>query len=116
MLLALLRDHRIPELLVRMGVTIYDVRGALEQQLARSAQLGDDTHPEELGDVIASSLEEVSGFGHHGMRIWHLLLGLMKVDDSVAGRALESLGAGVDGARHEVLEFVAETDGERHAD
>ena len=101
----------------RMGVTTFDIKNALEQQFARRARLTvDETRPDELSDLIASSLEEVVGFGHRGMRAWHLLLGLMKVGDSVAGRVLESLGAGVDGARHEVLEFVAEADSELRAD
>ena len=56
-------------------------------------------------------LEEVAGLGHHRASNVHLLLGLMKVDDSVAGQVLESFGAGVESARHEVLEFVAECDG-----
>ena len=111
-LLALLRDHQIRELLVRMGMTNLDVRTAVDQLVEREARLAaDDVAGVEVRDVLASALEEVAGLGHRRAGNIHLLLGLMKVDDSVAGRVLQSFGAGIEGARHEVLEFVAESDG-----
>jgi len=58
------------------------------------------------------AIEEVEGFGHAMVRNGHLLLGLIKEPDGVAGRVLESFGATLDGMRHEVLEFFAEIDEE----
>lgn len=110
-LLALLRDRKIRRLLVRMGMTNFDIRCAVDHRIGRDRGLAaDDITGAELRDVLASALEEVVGFGHRRAGNIHLLLGLIKVDNSVAGQVLESFGAGVDGARHEVLEFVAERD------
>ena len=111
-LLALLRDHHIRELLFRMGMTNLDIRMAVDHFGGRETGLSrDEVMGVELRDVLASTLEEVAGLGHHRASNVHLLLGLMKVDGSVAGQVLESFGAGVESARHEVLEFVAECDG-----
>lgn len=110
-LLALLGDHRICELLFRMGMTRFDVRAAVDHIVAgRRGLPADDVTGHELRDVLASTLEEVAGLGHRKAGNIHLLLGLMKVDDSVARQVLDRFGAGVEGARHEVLEFVAEFD------
>ena len=110
-LLALLRDRRICELLVRMGMTNLDIRAAVDHRIGGGRGVSsDDVTGVELRDVLASALEEVAGLGHRRAGNFHWLLGLMKLDDSVAGQVLESFGAGVEGARHEVLEFVAECD------
>ena len=110
-LLALLADRGIRDLLIRMGLTRADVRTALELRVTRGPRLvidDIDVATPEVREVCAATLEEVDGFGHSMARSGHLLLGLVKVHEGVAGQVLEELGATVDGARHEVLEHFAE--------
>jgi hypothetical protein len=92
-------------------MTRVDVRSAVEAQLGDGvARFGGEAPGVELRDVLASAQEEMVGLGHRRAQSCHLLLGLVKLDDSVAGRVLRSFGVGVEGARLEVLEFVAESD------
>ncbi len=49
--------------------------------------------------VLELSLEEASGLGQDRITSAHLLLGLLRTPDGVAGRALAALGVGPDRAR-----------------
>ena len=114
-LLALLSDVRIRDLLFRLGMTKTDVRSAIEREIVKGPRLVIDVvemRTEEVRDVIDSTLEEVDGFGHTMVRSGHLLLGLLKASDGVARKVLEGFGTTLDGARHEVLEFLADLDAE----
>lgn len=114
-LLALLSDARIRDLLFRLGMTRTDVRSAIEREVVRGPRLVIDdveVSTDEVRDVIDCTIEEVDGFGHTMVRSGHLLLGLMKTQDTVGGRVLEGFGTTLDGARHEVLEYLADLDAE----
>ena len=58
--------------------------------------------------VLERALEEASELGHGYIGTEHLLLGLTRERDSVAGRVLARLGVRLDAARKEVLLFVGE--------
>ena len=112
-LLALLLDPRIADLFYRLGVTPADVRSAIEQRVQRGYGLVLDAMvppTAEVRDALASAVEEADGFGHERIGNVHLLLGLIKEPNGLAGRVLERTGAMLDGTRHEVLEFIAEYD------
>lgn len=58
--------------------------------------------------VLERSLEEASQFGHNYIGTEHVLLGLLRDTDGLAGRALRQLGVSLDTVRAEVLEFLGE--------
>ncbi|MEM7206151.1 MAG: Clp protease N-terminal domain-containing protein [Planctomycetota bacterium] len=113
LLLGLLADPALVDLFFRLGVTRADVHRAIGLRvhpaalpaIDRDLPLGMDAT-----DALRAALEEADGFGHATIRTGHLLLGLVRESEGVAGRVLEAFGATVDGLRHEVLEYWAETE------
>jgi len=58
--------------------------------------------------VLKLSMEEAVGLGHRYIGTEHLLLGLLRQDDTVASRVLTELGADHDRARQEVTRLIDE--------
>ncbi len=113
MLLALLGDFRTADVVSRLGVTKADVAEVIDDRARHDMHqvldgVVQDTH--EARGVFELAIEEADGFGHLRVRNAHLLLGLFRYADGLASRVLASTGATLDGARHEVLEFLAEDD------
>ena len=52
--------------------------------------------------VVVLAQEEARQLGHNYIGTEHVLLGLLRESDSVAGRALDSLGVGLQAARDQV--------------
>jgi len=56
--------------------------------------------------VVVVSQEEARGFNHNYIGTEHLLLGLIREEEGVAGRVLASLGVGLDQTREQVVGIV----------
>ena len=111
LLLALLADRSMTDLLYRLGMTQTDVRESVRARIVPGRWPGlDDVVPfaADASEALEATIEEADGFGHAWVRPGHLLIGILKEQDGIGGRVLESFGATVDGMRHEVLEFLIE--------
>jgi ATP-dependent Clp protease ATP-binding subunit ClpC len=62
----------------------------------------------EAKKALELSLREATQLGHQYIGTEHLLLGLIREGDSVAGRVLTELGADLDGARQQVVRLLDE--------
>jgi ATP-dependent Clp protease ATP-binding subunit ClpC len=88
-----------------LGLTVDGTR----REISRLVSAGDDPHAEPLGftarakNVVEFAVREASALGHAYVGTEHVLLGLVRVTDSVAARILRD--ARVDGeyVRNEVL-------------
>lgn len=80
--------------------------------LRRSAQRrGDETfsrYSAQGREVIVSAQQEARALHHNYLGTEHLLLGLLRDRDGVAGRTLHLLGISVETARAQVLEIIGE--------
>jgi prophage maintenance system killer protein len=58
--------------------------------------------------VIAAAQDEARALHHNYIGTEHILLGLIKEGDGVAGRALDALGISLDAVRQQVFEIIGE--------
>lgn len=91
--------------LERLGISLNRVRGETEKQLprgeARPSQ--DMTLTPRAKRVIDLAYDEARALNNNFIGTEHLLLGLIREGDGLAGRVLEKLGADLFKARNEVL-------------
>jgi hypothetical protein len=59
-------------------------------------------------EVIIAAQDEARALHHNYIGTEHILLGLVKDGDGVAGRALDALGISLDAVRQQVLEIIGE--------
>ena len=112
LLLGLLRveDGLAARVLWELGVELPRVRTAVEFILQR----GDRPVAGEVGltpaakRVIELAIDESRRLGHRYIGTEHLLLGLVREGEGVAGGVLESLGVTLDTVRHEIVHLLAE--------
>src|SRR6266702_3749753 len=64
-----------------------------------------DKFTERAKKVLVLAQEEAQGFNHNYIGTEHLLLGLIRVEDGLAAKALQNLGLGLDQVRSAV-EFI----------
>src|SRR5260370_21720315 len=61
--------------------------------------------------VVVLANEEARELGHNYIGTEHILLGLLREDESVAAQALEALGIGLDAVRREVKQIIGPGEG-----
>jgi ATP-dependent Clp protease ATP-binding subunit ClpC len=93
-----------------LGIGLEAVRQRVEEIIGRGSQAPSGHIPftPEAKKALELSLREAVQLGHQYIGTEHLLLGLIREGDSVAGRVLAELGADLDGARQEVLRLLDE--------
>jgi len=107
LLLGLVRepDSVAARVLDRMGVSLSRVRAEVEKQLPR----GDARQSQEMAltprakRVIDLAYDEARNLNNNYIGTEHLLLGLIREGDGLAGRVLNKLGVPLDRARSEVM-------------
>jgi ATP-dependent Clp protease ATP-binding subunit ClpC len=104
LLLALLREEDgLPvAILKKMGLAIEELRMEIERNLPAGMNLltfGDIPFTPRAKKVLELAVEEARLLGHNYIGSEHLLLGLVREDEGIAGKILRNLGANLLGAR-----------------
>ncbi|SPQ01138.1 Negative regulator of genetic competence ClpC/MecB [Candidatus Sulfobium mesophilum] len=104
LLLAILReDDGLPvAILKKMGLTVEELRMEIERNLPAGMNLltfGDIPFTPRAKKVLELAVEEARLLGHNYIGSEHLLLGLIREDEGIAGKILRNLGANLLGAR-----------------
>lgn len=104
LLLAILREEdSIPITILRkMGLSIDEVRFEIERNLPVGSNLmtfGDIPFTPRAKKVLELAIEEARLLGHNYIGSEHLLLGLIREEEGIAGKILRNLGANLLGAR-----------------
>lgn len=104
LLLAILReDDGLPfAILKKMGLAIEELRMEIERNLPAGMNLlafGDIPFTPRAKKVLELAVEEARLLGHNYIGSEHLLLGLIREDEGIAGKILRNLGANLLGAR-----------------
>jgi ATP-dependent Clp protease ATP-binding subunit ClpC len=104
LILAILREEDgVPiTILKKMGLSIEEVRYEVEKSLPVGSSLmtfGDIPFTPRAKKVLELAIEEARLLGHAYIGSEHLLLGLVREDEGIAGKILRNLGANLLGAR-----------------
>ena len=104
LLLAILREEDgVPiTILKKMGLSIEEVRYEVEKSLPVGSSLmtfGDIPFTPRAKKVLELAIEEARLLGHAYIGSEHLLLGIVREDEGIAGKILRNLGANLLGAR-----------------
>lgn len=104
LLLAILReDDGLPvAILKKMGLTVEELRMEIERNLPAGMNLltfGDIPFTPRAKKVLELAVEEARLLGHNYIGSEHLLLGLVREEEGIAGKILRNLGANLLGAR-----------------
>ncbi len=104
LILAILReDDGLPvAILKKMGVSIEELRMEIERNLPAGMNIltfGDIPFTPRAKKVLELAVEEARLLGHNYIGSEHLLLGLVREDEGIAGKILRNLGANLLGAR-----------------
>ncbi|GBD99829.1 negative regulator of genetic competence ClpC/MecB [bacterium BMS3Abin07] len=104
LLLALLREQNgVPIMILKkMGLSIEEVRIEVERNLPLGTNLltfGDIPFTPRAKKVLELAVEEARLLGHNYIGSEHLLLGLIREDEGIAGKILRNLGGNLLGAR-----------------
>ncbi|MBN2654832.1 MAG: ATP-dependent Clp protease ATP-binding subunit [Nitrospirae bacterium] len=104
LLLAILRDEEsLPHtILKKMGLSIDEVKFEIEKNLPVGTNLltfGEIPFTPRAKKVLELSIEEARLLGHNYIGSEHLMLGLIREDEGIAGKILRDLGANLLGAR-----------------
>lgn len=104
LLLAIMREEdSVPvNILKKMGLSIEEVRYEIERNLPIGTNLltfGEIPFTPRAKKVLELAIEEARLLGHNYIGSEHLLLGLIREDEGMAGKVLRNLGANLLGAR-----------------
>ncbi len=104
LLLAVLREEdSIPiTMLKKMGLSMDEIRFEVERNLPVGSNLltfGDIPFTPRAKKVLELAIEEARLLGHNYIGSEHLLLGIIREDEGIAGKILRNLGANLLGAR-----------------
>ncbi len=104
LLLALLREEEsVPvNILKKMGLSIDEIRYEIERNLPAGSNLitfSEIPFTPRAKKVLELAIEEARLLGHNFIGSEHLLLGLIREDEGIAGKILRNLGANLLGAR-----------------
>lgn len=104
LLLALLKDEdALPvAILKKMGLSTNEIRMEVERNLPTGSNLmtfGEIPFTPRAKKVLELSIEEARLLGHSYIGSEHLLLGLIREEEGIAGKILRNLGANLLGAR-----------------
>ena len=107
LLLGLVRENDTvaARILDRLGVSLARIRSEIERQVAHGeGLLGQDMQlTPRAKRVIDLAYDEARQLDNNYIGTEHLLLGLMREGEGLAGKTLTKLGADLDRARHEVV-------------
>ncbi|MBI4686765.1 MAG: ATP-dependent Clp protease ATP-binding subunit [Nitrospirae bacterium] len=112
LLLALLREEdSLPVLILKkMGISIHEVRIEVERNLPSGSNIltfGEIPFTPRAKRVLELAVEEARLLGHSYIGSEHLLIGLIREEEGIAGKILRSLGASLLGARQLAINFTA---------
>jgi ATP-dependent Clp protease ATP-binding subunit ClpC len=95
--------------LSQMGVSLVQVRAAIEQMIGEGqrAPTGHIPFTPRAKKVLELSLREALQLGHTYIGTEHILLGLVREGEGVAAQVLERYGANMDRVRHTVVELLS---------
>jgi len=104
LLLALLRDNNgLPVMILKkMGLSLEEIRIEVERNLPLGTNVlsfGDIPFTPRAKKVLELAVEEARLLGHNYIGSEHLLLGIIREDEGIAGKILRNLGANLLGAR-----------------
>ncbi|HXW69484.1 MAG TPA: ATP-dependent Clp protease ATP-binding subunit, partial [Dissulfurispiraceae bacterium] len=104
LLLAILREEdSIPITIIKkMGLTVDEIKFEVEKNLPIGGSLltfGDIPFTPRAKKVLELSIEEARLLGHNYIGSEHLLLGIVREDEGVAGKVIRNLGANLLAAR-----------------
>jgi len=110
LLLALLREEEgiSAAIIKKMGISTEEVRMEIERKLPYGTNVltfGDIPFTPRAKKVLELAVEEARLIGHSYIGSEHLLLGLLREDEGIAGRTLRSLGANLLAARQLAINF-----------
>jgi ATP-dependent Clp protease ATP-binding subunit ClpA len=110
LLLGLVRveDGVSAKVLANLGVELSKVRSTVEFIIGRGDRivLGDIGLTPRAKKVIELAMDEARRLGHHSIGTEHILLGLVREHDGIAGGVLESLGVALERVREETLRVL----------
>jgi ATP-dependent Clp protease ATP-binding subunit ClpC len=115
LLLGLIRDSEpvASRALIAMGVPLAKIQSALEFIIGS----GEDTPKDEVGltprakQVLELAIDESRRLEDDYVGTHHILLGLVREGDGIAGGVLQGLGVTLDKARDQVSRLLSERDG-----
>jgi ATP-dependent Clp protease ATP-binding subunit ClpA len=89
-------------------INLDDVRGQVEKSivLGKGSEGARLPQTPRAKKVIEFAIEEARSLNHHLVGTEHLILGLVREKEGVAGRVLVSMGLGLENVREEVLNLV----------
>ena len=110
LLLALLREEEgiSAAIIKKMGISIEEVRMEIERKLPYGTNVltfGDIPFTPRAKKVLELAVEEARLIGHSYIGSEHLLLGILREDEGIAGRTLRSFGANLLAARQLAINF-----------
>jgi len=113
-LLALLREEEgiSVAIIKKMGISTEEVRMEIERKLPYGTNVltfGDIPFTPRAKKVLELAVEEARLIGHSYIGSEHLLLGILREDEGIAGRTLRSLGANLLAARQLAINFSTRT-------
>jgi ATP-dependent Clp protease ATP-binding subunit ClpC len=93
-----------------LGISLDTVRQQVEEIIGRGqhAQSGHIPFKPEAKKVLEQSLSESRALGHDYIGTEHILLGLIRQGEGVAGQVLVKLGADLDRGRQQVIKLLDE--------
>ncbi len=97
------------EALVRLGIPLVGVSGAVRSIIGTGPHTALEHHPisADARKTFELALRESLDFGHSHIGTEHILLGIMREGESVAAQVLSSVGVRIDQVREEVLLLLA---------
>lgn len=114
LLLALLREEEgvSSAIIKKMGISTEEIRMEIERRLPYGTNVltfGDIPFTPRAKKVLELAVEEARLIGHGYIGSEHLLLGILREDEGIAGRTLRSLGANLLAARQLAINFSIRT-------
>jgi len=94
------------QVLCKMGLDLENVRLEIEKQVGTGPDrklLESVPYTPRVKKVLALAAEEARAFNHTYVGTEHILLGLLREADGVAGRVLKNLGVDVEATRNHIL-------------
>ena len=101
-------DGLAAQALMALGIDLDMVRERVESVLGADEDTASDNpyYTPRAKRVMELAVDEARRLGHNYLGTEHILLGLIRENDSSAARVLQSLGAGLEHVRHQVMEML----------
>jgi ATP-dependent Clp protease ATP-binding subunit ClpC len=99
------------QVLVNLGVDLRKLRVEIEKVVGTGDNimlLGEIPFSPRAKKVLELAVEEAGNMGHYYVGTEHLLLGLLREEEGVAGRVLENLKVRFDDVREEIINLLGE--------